>query len=237
MKPEFSPLVTIAFSILTVFLFMVVVQGLVHALKEIRHPNYTSVLYLVILGMLSWLGGLLLFSNNGFFAEFTKFPPRITIALVVPTATILFLTFNKSFADIIDQLNPASMMYLQSFRIVVELVLWLNFLDGYCPPQMTFEGFNFDIVAGITAPLFAWLAFGKERYNKTLALIWNFAGLALLLNIIGIAILSIPQIGVLTPPNRMIAYWPMIWLPGFVAPFALMLHLFTIKNLLRNLAG
>jgi hypothetical protein len=116
----------------------------------------------------------------------------------------------------------------------VELVLWLLYRDGICPQQMTFEGWNFDILAGLTAPLVAYLAFGAGRNNKTLAIAWNVIGLGLLLTIIMTAILSAPQIGVFQPENRMIAYWPMIWLPGFVAPFALMLHLFSLRQLLRK---
>ena len=57
--------------------------------------------------------------------------------------------------------------------------------------------------------------------------------MGLLLNIVITAMLSVPQIGVFTPPNYMVAYWPMVWLPGFVAPFAMMLHLFSLRQLFR----
>ncbi len=234
MKPEFSPLVTILFSLITVFLFGAAVQGLVVGLRGMRHPYYTSVLYLAILGMLTWLATLLMLSNNGFFAEFEHFPPRIMLALSVPLVTILALLFYRPFGELLEHLSPAALIYLQAFRILVELVLWLLFVDGICPQQMSFEGWNFDILAGLSAPIVAWIAFGNGRQNKTLAIVWNFVGLALLLNIIGIAILSLPQIGVMSPPNRMIVYWPMIWLPGFVAPFALMLHLLSLRQLLRK---
>jgi hypothetical protein len=231
--PPFSPLAVILFLVITVFVFGSIVQGLVVGLRGIRHPNYTSVLYMAIFAMLAWLGGLLALSNNGFFAEFERMPPRIVLALAVPLATILFLMFKRSFGELLDQLSPAALIYLQAFRILVEVVLWLLYRDGICPPQMTFEGWNFDIVAGLLAPLAAWAAFGGGRRNKAIAIGYNIVGLCLLTTIILIAILSFPQIGVLTPPNRMIAYWPMIWLPGFVAPFALLLHLFSLRQLLR----
>jgi hypothetical protein len=234
MKPEFSPLITIVFTLLTAFLFGATVQGLVRSLHGIRHPNYTSVLYMAILGMLSWLGGLLLLANNGFFAEFESMPPRIGLAVVVPLAVILFLTFKPSFGEMLDHIPSVTLIYFQAFRIVVEIVLWLLYKDGICPQQMTFEGWNLDIVAGITAPIVAWAALGGERNHRWLAIGWNVVGMLLLLTIIGTAILSLPQIGVFNPPNRFVAYWPMVWLPGFVAPFALMLHLFSIRQLLRK---
>jgi hypothetical protein len=64
-----------------------------------------------------------------------------------------------------------------------------------------------------------------------LAIVWNFVGLALLLTIILTAILSIPQIGIFKPANTFIVYWPMIWLPAFVAPFAFFVHLVSLRQL------
>jgi hypothetical protein len=231
---QIPALATILFLAVTVFLFGSVVQGLVVSLRGIRHPNYTSVLYAVILGMLAWLSLLLSLSTKGFFAEFESLPPRVLISIVVPFAVIFFLTFKRSFGELLDQLHPAALIYLQAFRILVEVVLWLIYLDGDVPRQMTFEGWNFDIIAGITAPIAAWIAFGGGRNNKKLAIAWNILGMALLTNILTIAVLSFPQIGILTPPNYVVAYWPMIWLPGFVAPFAMMLHFFSLRQLLRK---
>lgn len=231
--PHFSPAPVILFIVITVFVFGAIVQGLVVGLRNLRHPNYTSVLYAAIFAMLTWLGGLLVLSTKGFFADFQSMPPRVMLALLVPFGVILFLTFKRSFGEFLDGLKPAPLLYLQGFRVFVELVLWMLVLDGSCPKQMSFEGWNFDILAGISGPIVGWLAVGGGRRRKWLAIVWNFVGMALLTNIIVIAILSFPQIGVLTPPNYMVAYWPMIWLPGFVAPFAMMLHLFSLRQLLR----
>ena len=234
MEPQFSPLVIILFTLITVFLFGTAVQGLVVGLREMRHPNYTSVLYLTIFALLTWLSTLFVLGTEGFFAEFEKMPPRIMLSIVVPMVTIVVLSLNRSFGELLTYIRPASLIYLQAFRIVVELVLWLLYKDGICPKQMTFEGWNFDMLAGLSAPLIAWLAFGGGRNNKKLAIAWNFVGLALLFTIILTATLSTPQFGVFTPENRMIAYWPMVWLPGFVAPFALLLHVSSLRQLLRK---
>jgi hypothetical protein len=234
MNPShFPPLATILFLGVTVFVFGAVVQGLVVGLRGIRHPHYTSVLYTVIFAMLAWLAGLLLLSSNGFFADFESMPPKVLLALAVPLVTMLVLAFHRSFGDLLDSIPMKALIYCQAFRVVVELVLWLNYQAGVCPRQMTFEGWNYDIVAGVTAPLAAYIAFGGGRRNKILAIAWNLAGMALLANILVIAILSAPQLGILTPPNHMVSYWPMIWLPGFLAPFAMMLHLFSLRQLMR----
>ncbi len=231
MKPIFPPLASLLFIGIVVFIFLAIVQALVVALKGIRHPNYTSVLYIVILSMLTWLAGTMVMAHRGFFADFVSFPPKVMLPLVVPLILTVILMLNKSFKELVDEISPKALIYVQTFRVLVEIVLWLLFKDAICPEQMTFEGWNFDILAGISAPIVGYLAFGKGRNNKRLAIVWNFVGIALLLTIITTAILSIPQISVFKPWNTFIAYWPMIWLPAFVAPFALFVHLISLRQL------
>ena len=55
------------------------------------------------------------------------------------------------------------------------------------------------------------------------------------LTIIGIAIASMPVIGAFEEPNAFIPWFPFIWLPGFVAPFALFLHVMSLRQLFRSL--
>lgn len=231
MKPIFPALPSLLFIGVVIFIFLVIVQALVVALKGIRHPNYTSVLYIVIFGMLTWLAGTMMLAEKRFFADFHSFPPKMLLVLGLPLLLIVILMLNKSFKELIDELSPKSLIYVQSFRILVEVALWLLFKEEICPAQMTFEGWNFDILAGISAPIVGFLAFGQGRNNKVLAIIWNFIGLALLLVIMATAILSMPQIDVFKPWNTFLAFWPMVWLPAFVAPFALLVHLLSLRQL------
>ena len=116
----------------------------------------------------------------------------------------------------------------------MELVLWLGYLGGFIPFQMTFEGLNFDILVGITAVMAGFVFFGKGRYRHFEAIIWNISGITLLLNVFLIAILSTPsplRVFMNEPANQFIAHFPYIWIPGFIVPFALGTHLFSIKQL------
>lgn len=233
MKPDFPALATILFFLTTGFLFVIFISGLTRGLKAIRHTNYYGILYLTAVGILAWFTLLTFLSIKGFFADFVSMPPKLPLALIVPTAAIVFLAMNRTVGNILDTLHPNALIYPQAFRIVVEIILWLLYLDHICPEQMTFEGRNFDIIAGITAPIFGYLSFAGGRKNINLAIIWNIISLGLLLNILTVAVLSIPQVGVLTPPNTFVAYFPLVLLPGFVAPFALMLHVLSLRQLIR----
>ncbi len=74
----------------------------------------------------------------------------------------------------------------------MEIFLFLMFINGAVPVQMTFEGRNFDIIIGITAPIIAYFSFTKKLWPKIVPLLWNLAGFLLLANIYLIGILSAP---------------------------------------------
>ncbi|MEL6923166.1 MAG: hypothetical protein AAFO94_03890 [Bacteroidota bacterium] len=189
----------------------------------------------IVLGVLLWLTFLAALVRIRFFENFSSMPPRITVAVLPPLILIVYLMFSKSFAQKVLQFIPPKWLVLvQSFRIAVELILWMGLLGGFVPYQMTFEGFNYDIIVGITALLAGTAFFLRGRYRKFEVFIWNVSGLALLINIVAISFLSAPspfRVFMNEPANTFIAYFPFIWIPGFLVPFALAMHLFSIKQI------
>jgi hypothetical protein len=103
---------------------------------------------------------------------------------------------------------------------------------------MTFTGRNFDIVAGITAPLIYFICFkGDKVKNRSLLLGWNFICLGLLLNIVINAVLSAPfsfQQFAFYQPNIAVLYFPFILLPSFIVMIVLYSHLAAIRRLFKN---
>jgi hypothetical protein len=66
----------------------------------------------------------------------------------------------------------------------MELFLWLGYRAGFVPLQMTFEWLNYDIIVGLTAPMAGFSFFGRRRYHRFQAILWNIFGMALLANIV-----------------------------------------------------
>jgi hypothetical protein len=101
--------------------------------------------------------------------------------------------------------------------------------------MLTYEGANFDIVAGLSAPVVAWLT-ASRRLSSRLALAWNVFGLVLLANIVVRAILPTPALQALVTevPNRALMF-PFTFIPGLMAPLALTLHVLAIRALLEGL--
>jgi hypothetical protein len=65
------------------------------------------------------------------------------------------------------------------------------------------------------------------------ALAWNILGLALLVNIVGVAILSTPRIQLFGPDrlNVWVMYPPFVWLPAVMVLAALAGHLLIFRAL------
>ena len=129
-------------------------------------------------------------------------------------------------------------MALQAFRVVVELAFWRLHWEGVVPVQMTFEGRNFDVLVGLTAPVVAaGIAAGRVGPRATIA--WNLFGLAMLVNAIGTAATSAPgplHLGWPGEPFTAIAAWPVIWIPALLAPVGIFLHVVSIRQSFGRLA-
>jgi hypothetical protein len=185
-------------------------------------------------GSLLWLIAIAVPTLYGFFLDTSTTPPRMPI-LLAPTLIAMLVAFNtqkgKAF---IDSLDTKLLTWLSLVRIPVEICLFWLFLEGHLPEVMTFEGRNWDILAGATAPIVAYLYFNRKTLIKKLFLAWNVIGVLLLVNIIVHAILSVPspiqQFG-LEQPNMAILHFPFVWLASYVAPVVLFSHFVIIRRL------
>jgi hypothetical protein len=215
-------------------LLILILLGLSRALTRLGHTNSRLPLF-TGLGVLAWLILLAFLALAGFFARFEVLPPRIAFAVLPPVLFILYLAGSGRMTRLLAALPAGWLVGAQVFRVAVEVVLWLLFLDGLVPVQMTFEGLNFDILTGLTGPVVALYLSRNPARRTAVGVVWNILGLALLLNIVTIAILSTPtpfRFFMNEPANTIVAQWPFIWLPGFVVPMAFLLHVFSLKQLL-----
>lgn len=180
----------------------------------------------------AWLLLQAVIAGSGFYAHTATLPPRLALAVLPPMALIAFLFCTAKGRGFADSLSLQRLSLVHLVRIPVEGVLLALFLHKAVPGGMTFGGYNFDIVSGITAPLaFYWAgSAGKRKW----LLAWNFLCLGLLLNIVIYAIFAAPfpfQQWDFEQPNEAVLHFPFIWLPSFVVPVVLFAHLSAIRQL------
>jgi len=182
-------------------------------------------------GLLAWLAVTGVAGWLGLVRDFQRLPPKMFVLLLVAVVLTVVTALSRIGSRLEAEAGIVWLVGVQSFRIAVEIFLdWGHRVD-LVPVQMTFEGRNWDVVSGVSAAGIAWLA-AKERAPRWLILLWNCLGLTLLLNIVVIAILSMPtplRRFHNEPANCFIAYFPYIWLPSFLVQVALFGHVLVFR--------
>lgn len=214
-----------------VVFFLCIVAGTAALLAAKSKPLGVGVLvWLVVTGLAGWLG---------LARDFQRVPPPMFVLLLAAVVLAVVTAMSRVGSRLVAEAGIVWLIGVQAFRVAVEVFLdWGHRVD-LVPVQMTFEGRNWDIVSGVSAAAVAWLA-AKRQAPRWLVLLWNCVGLALLLNIVVIAVLSMPtplRRFHNEPVNSFIAYFPYIWLPTFLVQLALFGHLLVFRWLRQARTG
>ena len=224
-----------AFVLLVVALGVLLLVGLNRGLARLERPTARRLrtVRLVGLGLGLWLLLTGAAAARGVFLRFNALPPPIAFAIVPAIAAAFVVGSSRAARVVADAVPGRWIVALQSFRIVVEIILWRLAVHHALPEVMTWNGRNFDVVTGLTAPLVAYLGFADGRSRRTLLTLWNVAGLLLVTNVFVHGMLSAPtpfRVLVTDPPNTVIGQLPFVWLPAFVVPIAYFLHIVSLRR-------
>lgn len=194
---------------------------------------------LVLATILAWLALQAATGLAGFYTDTDSVPPRFLLTLLPPLVFIAGLFFVKRGRAFVDALDVRALVLLHIVRIPVELTLYGLYMHKGVPVIMTFEGRNFDIVCGLTAPFVWYFGYVKNVLGRNVLLAWNVVCLLLLANIVTTAIMSAPfpfQQLAFDRPNVAVLYFPFVWLPAFIVPAVLLAHLVTVRRLVLGKA-
>lgn len=225
--PLYIVVLFIITTLLTVGIFQNIVKRGSYSSRTANFLNFILPFWLILQATLA---------VTGFYQFTNSIPPRIIIFGMVPAIGVITVLFIFS-RDIIIKFPINTLTIIHIIRIPVEVVLYLLFQNGQVPEIMTFEGRNFDILVGITAPIISWLAIKNNKVDSKILIIWNILGLIFLFNIVLHAALAIPspfQQFSIDQPNRAVLFFPFIWLPTTVVPIVLFCHLSSLYKLLQN---
>ncbi len=182
--------------------------------------------------LILWLAYIGILSVRGVFSSFS-FPPRVPLLLVFPAfAFIVFFFRSGKFNWIVDQTPGRWVVYFQSFRIIVELLLLGLFMNNMVPQEATFDGYNFDVLIGLSAPFVGALAFKGRKVNRPVLYIWNGAGF-LTLSVVVFIFMTKAYFPSFWHQNESIlnsgfGLFPYTYLAGFLMPVAVFMHVFSI---------
>lgn len=238
-----DPAIPFYISALVIVIVGGLLYGIYYALNyALIHLNYTpqkktKIIAVTFILLTGWLVFSSVMAFSGTLLEFTSTPPKIFTIIFPAVLTVIYLSTSDSVNKLLTVIPSSWLVYIQIYRVLVEVVLWLLFIKNIIPIQMTFEGLNYDILIGLSALLVGYYSLSMKKWPRSVAVLWNIAGLLLVTNIFIVSFLSTPSLFrqfFNEPSNTMVAYFPFVWFPAIIVPFAYLMHILSIKQLLRN---
>lgn len=171
--------------------------------------------------------------------ENLAFPPRFVLLMILPAFAFsgIFIFKNRN-RQWIQQIPAHWLIFYQVFRVLIETIFVYSVAAQVLHPNVTIEGYNYDMVFACTAPVIGFLLMNNKEKFRRLAIIWNFIGLGVIAVIIFLFQASIyfPQIfgPDMIPFPIAFTKYPYFLVAGFLMPSAVFMHLLSIVQLTRK---
>ncbi len=136
----------------------------------------------------------------------------------------------------VQTFSPAAIPWLQTMRIGGGLTLFAAWASGLAPWGWAATAGTGDILVGLGAAAVAALLGTGLAWSRTAAQLWNVFGLVDMAHTMIRGLLSAPgpqQRIFETPPNLVPAVFPFIYLPAFIVPLTVLLHILSLQQLAR----
>lgn len=189
-------------------------------------------LLMVALGTVHWI-----LAEQGTYQNVTAFPPLQFLLLAPVVIALVFTLLLSTGRAWMRSLPLVALTALHVLRIPVELVLHDAYEAGLVPQDMTYSGFNFDILSGISALLMVGWMMSKRPPGRAVLIAWNLCCLALLFIVVITAVLSIPssvQRINFDMPNVLVTTPPWVLLPAVMVPAVLWAHVAALVRLISD---
>jgi hypothetical protein len=187
-----SPTSVFVFSCIVAFILASLIEGVRLASRRLGDSGARRAA-LVAVGTGLWLLALSFIVASGVIAA--KPMPRIPMFFAAANLGGLLLALSPVGGWLAQGLSLWALVAFQGFRLPLELVLHAWGRQGTIPMAMTWEGSNLDVISGIVAIAAAAVIRVLGSYDsraRVAAWVANAVGVALLLNVGRVALLSSP---------------------------------------------
>lgn len=126
------------------------------------------------------------------------------------------------------------LLAIHILRIPIEFILYSLFKEKMLAREMTFIGYNYDIIFGVTALVFLIIGiFFRKIFYFQIFRLWNIFGICSVLIVVILGILSSPipiQLIAYDQPNIAMLQFPYALLPNLVVPLVILSHIILLRN-------
>jgi hypothetical protein len=238
MSTTYDPIVAFGIAglaLVVAALFVVGVAWSAARAQPPQPPGRQGVVALV--GVAAWyaLSGAL--AGAGLLGRFDLRPPPMALFMASVLALGVILGLSPLGRRLARTVPLFALVGAQCFRLPLELVMHHAASRRIMPAQLSYSGYNFDILVGLLALPIAWLLV-RGRCPRWLVWSWNLLGFATLTVIAIIAVATTPVVAAFGPEPHNLNLWvtrfPYVWLPAGPVVFAIASHITIARRLLRT---
>jgi hypothetical protein len=224
----------LAFVVIPVLLVVALLWGVWAASRRLGEPAALRVRLVGITAVAAaiWMALTWTLAATGVLRRWDATPPPFVLLVVGIVLIAVRISLTGYGRRLALGLPLWTLVAVQAFRFPLELAMHRLYERGIMPGQMSYSGRNFDVLTGITAIVVALLV-QRGLAGTRLVLAWNIVGLALLINVVTVAILSTPLFRYFGDDrlNVFVSYPPFVWLPAVMVLSALAGHLLIFRAL------
>lgn len=178
-----------------------------------------------------WLLVVSILSVQGVFA---RVPGAMAAGLLVPIIAFSALLARSRAANQVLETMPAAWLIRMQVTRVVGAAFLLLYAQGYLPGEFAIASGLGDAAIGISAIFVARMVRAGKPNAWLAAIFWNIAGILDLVNASALGFLTAPgtfQRLALSNPNQLITQYPLVLIPMFAVPLAVILHILSLRKL------
>lgn len=189
---------------------------------------------LAALAVVAFFGLLAALALSGLLGRFDLRPPPLMLWMLTILAAGVGVGLSPLGKRFAEQLPLAALVGFQAFRLPLELVMHRAATEKVMPSVMSYGGYNFDILTGMSAALLG-LALWRGTLPRFVIVAWNALGALLLTVVVTIAVLATPLIRAFGDDqlNVWVTQFPYVWMAVMVAS-ALLGHVLVARKLLHS---
>lgn len=178
---------------------------------------------------------------SGTLSRFDSFPPPMLVMIISVLAMAFAFGFSPFGRDGASSVSFAALIGLQAFRLPLELVMHHASTVDIMPVELSFSGYNFDILTGAGALAIFILLRSGRIVPPSVLWAWNIWGSFCLVVIAIIATTSSPIVRLFGDDpshlNTWVLYFPYVWLPVVLVTIAISGHVVIWRKLLSQSAN
>ena len=150
-------------AVMTVVILLFGIKSIKLSVTEVHKRR--KYIFTLITSLCLWHFYTFLIAHNKVLYDF-EFPPKFALLLIIPLFLFTAVFFYKSKKKKWIHAIPLKwLIFIQSFRILVETIFVLTVSAGILHADVTLEGYNYDFSFGISAILIG-LLFIKNKHFK-----------------------------------------------------------------------